>query len=181
VCALAAEAMSDADRAALSLGPIRRRVLLALAQQPDSATGLARRLGLPRQKVNYHVRELERAGLVELHDLRQRRGLVERRLRTRPELQDAFSSAYQVQAAAKLIREVTVQRDAAGAAQQRLATLTLEIDISIESPRAFREFSADLQRALADLARRYHHIDGRPYRVLVASHPKPRQPEATPA
>jgi DNA-binding transcriptional ArsR family regulator len=172
-----AEATTDADRAALSLGPIRRQILLLLSE-PDSASGLARRLGLPRQKVNYHLRELERAGLVELHDVRQRRGLIERRLRTRAALQDAFSSAYQVQAAAQLIREVGAQREAAVGKGQRLATLTVEVDIAFESPRAFRDFSADLRRALADLARRYHHVNGRPYRVLVASHPKPKHEEA---
>ena len=33
--------------------------------QPDSAAGLARRLGVPRQKLNYHLRLLEDDGLVD--------------------------------------------------------------------------------------------------------------------
>ena len=37
--------------------------LLALAREPASSSELARRLGLPRQRVNYHVRALEAAGL----------------------------------------------------------------------------------------------------------------------
>ena len=44
-------------------------------------------LGLSRQRVNYHVRALERAGLVELVEERRRRGCTERILATRA---DAF-------------------------------------------------------------------------------------------
>src|SRR5947207_2605249 len=74
--------LADARSLTVALGLIRHQLLDLLKAEPDSATGLARRLNLSRQKVNYHLRELERAGLVELHDQRQRRGLTERRLRT---------------------------------------------------------------------------------------------------
>lgn len=47
------------------LDPVRQRLLRNL-EFPISASGLARRLRMPRQKVNYHLRELERAGLVRL-------------------------------------------------------------------------------------------------------------------
>jgi DNA-binding transcriptional ArsR family regulator len=43
--------------------PTRLLVLDAL-RQPDSAAGVARRLNEPRQRVNHHVRELARAGLL---------------------------------------------------------------------------------------------------------------------
>ncbi|MBL8987996.1 MAG: helix-turn-helix transcriptional regulator, partial [Gemmatimonadetes bacterium] len=46
-------------QASALLGGGRRQLLEALAE-PDSAAGLARRLGLPRQRVNYHLRLLER-------------------------------------------------------------------------------------------------------------------------
>ena len=46
--------------------PKPRVRLLEELQRPDSAAGLSRRLGIPRQKLNYHLRELEEAGLVEL-------------------------------------------------------------------------------------------------------------------
>jgi DNA-binding transcriptional ArsR family regulator len=69
--------LSESHRLAAVLSPIRRQVLQSL-DTPDSATGIARRLGLARQKVNYHLRELERAGFVEMDEQRQRRGCVER-------------------------------------------------------------------------------------------------------
>ena len=67
-------------RAAAALSPFRLGLLEGL-QQPESASGLARRLGLPRQQVNYHLRELERAGFIELSEARQRRGCTERIMR----------------------------------------------------------------------------------------------------
>jgi DNA-binding transcriptional ArsR family regulator len=39
--------------------PIRRAVLKAL-REPNSAAAVARDIGLPRQKVNYHLKELAR-------------------------------------------------------------------------------------------------------------------------
>ena len=57
--------IDDAAAAEASLDPMRARLLAELAE-PGSATMLAARVGLPRQKVNYHLRTLERHGLVEL-------------------------------------------------------------------------------------------------------------------
>src|SRR4051812_16248815 len=69
-----------ASDAAGALSPFRLGLLKGL-QQPESASGLARRLGLPRQQINYHLRELERAGFIELSEARQRRGCIERIMR----------------------------------------------------------------------------------------------------
>ena len=57
--------IEDAAAAEVSLDPIRARILAELAE-PHTATTLATRLGLARQKVNYHVKMLEQHGLVEL-------------------------------------------------------------------------------------------------------------------
>ena len=57
--------IENAAAAEASLDPIRSRLLAALAE-PASATTLATRVGLPRQQVNYHLRALERHGLVDL-------------------------------------------------------------------------------------------------------------------
>ena len=53
--------LDDASSVGRALSPVRRRILEHLAE-PDSAAGLAARLRLPRQKVNYHLRVLEKAG-----------------------------------------------------------------------------------------------------------------------
>jgi DNA-binding transcriptional ArsR family regulator len=186
--AAAMEVLSDAARVAAALPPIRRQILGLLAE-PDSAAGLARRLGVPRQRVNYHLRELERAGLVELFDQRQRRGLVERRLRISArayvvdpallgvpaadaaDVRDRFSSAYLVGAASRVIRDVAVLRERAAAAGQRLATLTLETEVAFASPADLRAFADELQAAVADLAVRYHTPGGRRHQLVAGVHP----------
>jgi DNA-binding transcriptional ArsR family regulator len=101
----------DMNRATALLDPLRLRILDAL-REPDSASGLARRFGLPRQKMNYHIRELARAHFLERAGQRRRRNMIERRYRATaqayvlsPELlgrmglprehtEDAFSAAY---------------------------------------------------------------------------------------
>ena len=65
--------IEDADRARLALSPLRRRILRAL-REPGSASSLAAALKLPRQRIGYHLRALEAAGLVELVEERARRG-----------------------------------------------------------------------------------------------------------
>ena len=51
--------LEDDARVGAILSPLRRRILDRLHQGPDSATGLSRKLALPRQMLNYHLRELE--------------------------------------------------------------------------------------------------------------------------
>lgn len=58
--------IEDPAAAAVSLDPIRARLLAELAAGPASAAMLAPKVGLPRQKVNYHLKALEKHGLVEL-------------------------------------------------------------------------------------------------------------------
>ena len=67
------------ERGAVSslLQPLRVRMLEFLAE-PESAAGLARKLEMPRQQVNYHLREMEKAGLVEQVAERRTGGLMER-------------------------------------------------------------------------------------------------------
>src|SRR5688572_22997889 len=119
------------EQATAALEPTRLRLLTELAMPDgDSASGLARRLSLPRQRVNYHLRELEKAGLVELVREQRKGNCVERIVRAvarsylispevlggaapkdEGEVRDRFSSAYLVSAAARTIRDVAVLRE----------------------------------------------------------------------
>ena len=56
--------------------PLRASVLEAL-REPDSAAGVARAVEIPRQKVNYHLKELERVGLVTHQGERRKGNFVE--------------------------------------------------------------------------------------------------------
>lgn len=181
--------LADSGRVAAVLSPLRRRLLQNLAE-PDSASGLARRLGIPRQKINYHLRELERAGLVELAEERQRRGCVERCVRvtarafvispefleglaaTPEQVGDRFSSAYLVAAAARIVGDVALLRDRAAAVDQRLATFSLETEIGFDSPASFKAFGKELARAVTRVAAKFNQGQrGKRFKLLVAAHP----------
>ena len=71
------DVIADPAAAAAALDPIKARLLAELAR-PASAASLAARVGLTRQKVNYHLRALEAHNLVKVAEERQWGGLTER-------------------------------------------------------------------------------------------------------
>jgi DNA-binding transcriptional ArsR family regulator len=181
------------DGAAALLHPLRLRILTELAE-PDSASGLARRLGIPRQQLNYHVRQLEDEGLVELVAERQRRGCTERIVRAvaksyvigpaplgdlaadRVAMGDRASSGYLVATAARTIREVAALRERAAVEGKRLATLTLDGDVRFATPAAQAAFAQELSDSIARLIAKYHDADapgGRTFRLTAGAWPAP--------
>jgi DNA-binding transcriptional ArsR family regulator len=153
------------------LSPLRR-VLLEQLAEPASASDLARRLDVPRQKLNYHLRVLERLGLVEQVDQRQRRGFVERRVRAVD--RDRFSSAYLLTAASRMADDVAVLRERARAAGKPVLTFTAEIDVDFASPAQLRDFTERLADAVRRLAAEHHRPDeprARRHRVMIGAHP----------
>ncbi len=184
--------LADPARVRAALSPLRRRLLREL-REPGSASSLAPRLELTRQKLNYHLRVLEDAGLVRLVELRQRRGCQERILQTSartlvvaPEVlgdvgvepgdrQDRFSSAHLIATAARLVGDVATLREEAREAGKRLATVTQETEIHFGSPAEMRAFTDRLAAAIAGLVAEYHAPDdatARPYRLILGMHPR---------
>ena len=184
------QVLADSAQLAAALSPIRQRVLAAL-REPQSAAALAPQLGLTRQAANYHLRELEREGFLELAEERQRRGCIERVLRTTarafvvsPEVlgglghdpsqaRDRFSSAYLLATAGQVIRDVAVLHTRSQAVDERLATFTMETDARFRSPAAFRAFVDELAGSLARLSAKYDDPSpkSRRFKVVVGSHP----------
>ena len=187
ITAVAIELLHDPDRVRLALTPIRRTLLHRL-QHPASATQLAAQLDLPRQRVNYHLRALERAGLVELVEERPRRGCTERIVVAAAEAfvvdpavlgdrpvttQDRFAAAHLMATAANVIRDVARQHGEADAEGTRLLTFTLETEVGFATPQELERFTDELAEALATTAARYD-TPGRRYRVIAGGHPAPR-------
>jgi DNA-binding transcriptional ArsR family regulator len=185
----AIDVITGADRAVVALQRTRRRLLAELAQ-PDSAAGLARRLGLPRQRLNYHLRELEREGLVELIEERRRGNCVERVVRATARafvispdtlgapadesVQDRLSAEYLLTAAAKTVRDVAALRSSAKQAGKRLSTLTLEADVRFASADSRAAFADELAGAITALVAKYHdpkNPRGRRFRLLTVVYP----------
>ena len=176
------------SHAAAALSPFRLGLLKGL-QQPESASGLARRLGLPRQQVNYHLRELERAGFIEMSEARQRRGCTERimRLTSRvsfPRAGEAapaadqeghgFASAHLIAAASAVASEVAELRARADAGGKRLVTTTLQSEIRFPTPDDYRAFVEGLTAAVARLVARHAAPDdprSRAHRLTITLNP----------
>ena len=185
------EVIEDPAAAAVALDPVRSRLLAELAE-PGSAAALAARVGIPRQKVNYHLRALEAQGLVELAEERKRGGITERVMRATaaryvvspaalgetavdPDQADRLSAHHLIALAGRLVREVGGLSRRAQAAGKRLPTLSIDTEIRFRSADDRAAFADDLTAAVLDLAARYHHDDGRPHRLVVAAHPTPKE------
>lgn len=188
------DVVTEPTRAATVLDPLRQRLLVALGDEPDSAAGLARRLGESRQRVNYHLRELERAGFAELVEERRKGNTVERIVRATARhyvvdpaalgalaadpdrVADRFSSAFLVALAARAIRELARQRAGAEQAGERLATLSLDTEVRLASPAELTAFTDELAAAVAEVVARHHDQTapgGRSFRLVAGVYPRP--------
>jgi DNA-binding transcriptional ArsR family regulator len=191
--------IDDPAAAEASLDPIRARLLAELAQ-PGSASTLATRVGLTRQKANYHLRELERHGLVELVAERRRGNCIERVLQATaasyvispsalsavapdPAREpDQRSARWLLAVAGRLVREVGELITRSGAAGQSVATLGIDSEVRFASARDRAAFAVELAEVVNGLVARYHdeHAPGgRDHRFVVALHPKiTKEPES---
>jgi DNA-binding transcriptional ArsR family regulator len=70
------ELVAERERAQFLLHPLRLRIMEA-AREPASAAGLARRLDLKPQKVNYHVRRLSDLGFLRVVEERRAGNVLE--------------------------------------------------------------------------------------------------------
>ena len=192
------QVLREPDGAAALLDPERRRLVEALQETPDSAAGLARRLGESRQRLNYHLHALEDAGLIELQEERRRGNCVERVLRVvarrfvldpgalgglavdPAELTDRFSASYLIALAARAIRELADLIERAARGRKRLATGGIETQLRLSRPADFRVFLDDLSEAVAEVVARHHDErgGGRAFRVLVGAYPAPEGADA---
>ena len=181
------------ERVRLALAPIRRRLLDRL-RRPASATELAAEMTLGRQRVNYHLRELEKAGLVHLVEERQRRGCVERILAARADAfvvdpsvmgtrgtraikasaQDRYSAEHLIDAAGDVVRHVARMRARAEEEGTRLLTFAIDTEISFATPADLDRFTTALAEFVAREAARTHNpAEGRRFRILLGGHPAP--------
>lgn len=184
--------IEDPAAAEVCMDPIRARLLAELVEA-GSATMLAARVGLARQKVNYHLRELERHGLVELVEERKKGNVTERVLRATAlsyvispgvlgsvapdpaRSPDRLSSRWLLALGSKLVRDVGTLVEGAARARKPLATFGLDAEVRFASAADRVAFAEELTTTIAALVSRYHdeHAPGgRDHRVVLAIHPR---------
>jgi DNA-binding transcriptional ArsR family regulator len=188
------EVIDNPETATIVLDPIRSRLLSEMSA-PESAASLATRVGLSRQKVNYHLRTLEAHGLVTEAGERRWGGLTERLLvasaasyvvspkalgpvATDPgRTADRLSASYLIALAARVVREVGAFLRQSRETEKRLATLSLDVEIKFRSAADRAAFSRELTQAVSQIAARYHDVaapEGRWHRLVVLAHPHPQ-------
>lgn len=193
------ESVAETARAAALLHPLRIEIL-GRARTPKSATEIAADLGESRQKVNYHVKELAKAGLLRDAGRRRKRNLIEQRYVATarsyvlaPELlgalqvderalADRFGSAYLIALAARLSGEVQRAEREARSSGKRLATFALDAEVRFESAAQRAAFGAALEEAVERVVREHSSpartsdgagAPGRPYRLVIGCAPIP--------
>jgi len=183
--------IDDPAAAEASLDPVRARLLAALAE-PGTASSVAPLVGLTRQKANYHLRALERHGLVDLVEERRKGNCTERVLRATaasyvispaalsavapdPDRSpDQASARWMLALAGRLVSEVGQLIESATAAKQPLATFAVDSEIRFASAADRAAFAEELGDAVADLVAKYHDAGapgGRKHRLVMALHP----------
>jgi DNA-binding transcriptional ArsR family regulator len=172
--------------------PIRLRILAAL-RSPASAAVVARGIDQPRQKVNYHVKELERAGLVRRVGERRAGNLMEslyqavaatfvvspRVAWTDPRrtgaLADQVALESLVAAGERLQRAAAQLLDRAAFDGEQIASAAVEAEVRLAGEAQRAAFLSEYVAAVGPLLKKYGDRDGEPYRVLLAVHPRPEE------
>ncbi|MEU7857094.1 helix-turn-helix domain-containing protein [Nonomuraea sp. NPDC049141] len=183
--------IEDPAAAEASLDPMRSKLLAELVE-PGSATSLAARVGLARQKVNYHLRTLERHGLVELVEERKKGNVTERVMQAtaasfvispialaavQPDpgrSPDRLSARWLLAVAAQLVRDVGALITGATEARKRVATFAIDGEVRFASAADRAAFAEELTDAVTALVSKYHDETaegGRDHRLVVAVHP----------
>ncbi|MFJ3958856.1 ArsR/SmtB family transcription factor [Arthrobacter sp. NPDC090010] len=184
------EVIEDPRVAEVSLDPMRSQILEALVE-PASASMVAGRIGAPRQKVNYHLKALEAAGLVQLIEERRKGNMTEKVMQSsaasylispqalasmapKPEkYSDRFSAFWLLALAGRLVAEVGKLLAGAVAARKPLATFAIDAELDFANARDRAAFAAELSAVVDGLVKKYHDdVPGaRRHRLVVALHP----------
>lgn len=170
--AAAIQVIQRLDQAAALLVPVRVRLVRELAE-PASATALAKRLKLTRQRVNYHLRALEKVKLVRLVKVERRGNCNERIMQATARsyvvsplalaemggdsevVQDQFSWAFAMNVAMRTLRDLSELRRRADKARKKLATFTMDVGLRFPSPGHLAQFVDELRAAIGTVAVRF--------------------------
>lgn len=185
-----ATTIANPEAAEALMHPMRRKVLAAL-RTPNSAAAVARALGQPRQKVNYHVKELARAELIRPAGERRKGHLIEKlfeavagsfvisprlawdeTLHART-LEDQISLSRLVGLGEQLQEDASALLDRATYDGEEIPSATVEAEIGFADEASRSAFMTDYLEALGPLLTKHGAGDGRKFRVTLAVYPHP--------
>jgi hypothetical protein len=186
--------LQDPATIAAATHPVRAAILDAM-RTPSTAAGAARMVGQTRQNAAYHVRELEKAGLLRPVGERRNGNFVEQiyvavadTLVISPTctwgdptpraeaLADQLSLRELFEAGERLQRESAELLDRAAFDGEEIPSASVTTDIRFASEEARAAFLRDYVEMVTALSRRHGARHGVPYLVLLAAYPDPEAP-----
>jgi DNA-binding transcriptional ArsR family regulator len=189
--------ITDRAYAAEVLHPLRLEIL-RLAREPVSASELSPRLGLTRQRVNYHVRLLARSGFLRRAGRRRRRNMIEQRyvasaraFLLSPDLlgavgadwrhiEDPTSAAYLLALGCQMESDLIRVWREDKAPGKPASTLSLKSQFRFESAEQRERFTRALEQAVVRVVTEHTSPNlrpdgaaapGRPYRLVLGVYP----------
>jgi DNA-binding transcriptional ArsR family regulator len=169
--------------------PTRVAMLEAL-HEPRSAAAVGRELGQTRQRMTYHLKALEQAGLVERVGTRQNGNFLETLYRAAARAfvvspQVAWSGPRRIEAlrsqhalgtlvgiGEQLQRDAAALLDRAAYESEQIASAAVSAEVGFDSDAERGAFMREYLEATKDLLDRYGARGGKPYRVVLAIHPR---------
>jgi len=189
--------LNSVKQAQLLFQPLRLE-LLQLLGAPQSCGELAAALGCTSQKVYYHIKALEAAGLVKRVGERKVRALTEgiyqataqhfwpgaallHSLGGTSAAQDALSRNYLLGLAEQLGSDAARLALGSAAEQHAHPTLSLSAQVALADPRRRSAFLHELKLAIQRLAEKYGAdaatVDTEEYKLVLACYPAPPAPD----
>lgn len=177
--------------------PVRVQILDEL-READSAAGVARRIGKSRQSVNYHVKELAGAGLVEPAGERRTGNFVEQLFRSVANsfvvtprlawgdqrrvaaLHDQLPLEHLVVLGERVQRDASALLDRAAFDGEQIATATVEAEVRFADESARAAFLREYAQVIGPLLVKHGAQVGAPYRTVLAVYPDTAETEEQP-
>ncbi|SDD76808.1 Helix-turn-helix domain-containing protein [Paenibacillus sp. UNCCL117] len=186
-----------AEQAVALLNPLRAEVLRLLCE-PASASEIGRQVGETAQKVNYHLKALEKVGLIRRSGTRQVKNLVEvlyQAIARSYLIPDAFgwpdamiqrmkdqgALSHLIMASERLRGDAMRLMELADEAEVPSAVLETEVYLPDEAAR--QAFVRDYAEAVRGLSEKYGAAgsgEGTGFRVMTAVYPEPEGEAAEP-
>ena len=186
----AVHVVEGTDELAALAHPLRVRILDVL-RSPASAAAVARAVGQSRQNVNYHLKELERTGLVRRAGEQRKGNFMETLFESvaptilispralwgdeqRAEaLKAQLSLENLVLLGERLGRDASVLLDRAAFDGEEIASAAVEAEVHFANETARAEFMREYLAAVGPLLTKYGRRKGTHYRVALAAYPDP--------
>jgi len=187
--------LETSEQLAAVTHPTRLRILDAL-RIPDSAAGVARRLGEPRQRINHHVRELAKVGLLTGAGERRKGNFVEQlyestagtlvvsprvtwgdgaRLRA---IADQVSLQHLVEIGERLQRDAAALLDRAAFDGEQIPSATVEATLRFADAEARAAFLDEYLALTARLIEQHAASEGEAFTVALVAHPRTEEEHA---